>query len=154
VPEQTFPFTIRPIAPGDRPDWEELFLAYGVFYETAFPGETLEGVWAWLMDAHHPVSGFVAEANGELWGFAHLREHPDTFEAASSWFLDDLFTQPQSRGQGVATALIEALGAHISQHGGGTLRWITGADNTPAQRVYDRIATKTSWVTYEKEIPR
>jgi GNAT superfamily N-acetyltransferase len=152
MPKHTPPFTIRPIAPGDRSAWEEMFLAYGVFYETSFSRDILEGVWSWLMDSHHPVNAFVADTNGDLWGFAHLREHPDTFEAGSSWFLDDLFTKPESRGQGVATALIAALRSHIATHGGGTLRWITAADNAPAQQVYDRIATKTSWVMYETEV--
>jgi len=154
MPNQTPPLIIRPIAPGDRSQWEELFLAYGVFYETSFSPEILEGVWGWLVDPDHPVSGFVCESEGTLWGFAHLREHPDTFEAASSWFLDDLFTTPGHRGHGVGTALIEALSSHITTRGGGTLRWITAQDNVPAQRVYDRIATKTSWVMYEKETPR
>jgi hypothetical protein len=32
---------------------------------------------------------------------------------------------------------------------GGSLRWITAADNERAQRAYERVATRTSWVTYE-----
>jgi hypothetical protein len=32
------------------------------------------------------------------------------------------------------------------------LRWITAADNVTAQKLYDRIATRTSWVTYEREL--
>jgi len=147
-------FVIRPISSDDRAQWEELFLAYGVFYHSAFTPEILEGVWQWLVNQDHPVSGFVAESDGVLLGFAHLREHPDTFEAASSWFLDDLFTRPSSRGLGVATALIEALSSHIASRGGGALRWITAADNTPARSVYDQLATQTSWVMYEKEITR
>lgn len=146
--------SVRPIAPGDHTAWAELFVAYGVFYETAFPPRVIEGVWEWLMDAEHPVSGFVAELDGDVVGFAHLREHPDTFEAASSWFLDDLFTHPDARGQGVARALIAALEGHINARGGGTLRWITADDNAQAQRLYDQVATRTRWVMYEKEMPR
>lgn len=145
---------VRPIAPGDRAVWSELFLAYGVFYETAFPQTVVEGVWGWLMDAEHPVSAFVAELDGAVVGFAHLREHPDTFEAASSWFLDDLFTHPDVRGRGVARALIAALEDHIAAHGGGTLRWITADDNAQAHYLYDQVATRTRWVMFEKEVPR
>jgi hypothetical protein len=29
------------------------------------------------------------------------------------------------------------------------VRWITAADNATAQRLYDRVATKTAWVTYD-----
>jgi len=153
VTDATTP-AIRPVAEGDRAVWEELFVAYGVFYETTFTPQIIDGVWSWLMDPQHAVSGFVAEAEGRVVGFAHLREHPDTFEAASSWFLDDLFTAPEARGQGVARALIEALDDHVASRGGGVVRWITAADNAPAQALYDRLATRTSWVMYEQEIRR
>ena len=36
--------------------------------------------------------------------------------------------------------------------GGGTMRWITAADNTSAQKLYDRIATRANWVVYEREL--
>lgn len=144
---------IRPVSEGDRPIWEKLFVAYGVFYETTFTPQIIDGVWSWLMDPRHPVDGLVAELDGRVVGFAHLREYPDTFEAASSWFLDDLFTAPDARGQGVARALIEALDEHVATHGGGVVRWITAATNAPAQALYDQLATRTSWVMYEQEIP-
>ena len=52
------------------------------------------------------------------------------------------------------TALLEAVADHAAANGGGTLRWITAADNERAQRVYDRLATHTTWVTYERETSR
>lgn len=145
---------IRLVEPQDKDSWAKLFVAYGEFYETAFSEQVLEGVWSWLMEENHPVRGFVAELDGRLVGFAHLRRHPDTFEARDSWFLDDLFTEPESRGAGVASALIDTLSGYAHARGGGTIRWITAADNDRAQRLYDRIATKTAWVMYEKEVPR
>lgn len=154
---------VRPITAADHDRWRELFLAYGVFYETAFSEDVLEGVWSWLMDAQHPVTAFVAVAEtagadttgdlaGTIVGFAHFRSQPDTFVAGPGWYLDDLYTDPDARGTGAASSLIAAIEVHARAHGGGTLRWITADDNTVAQRVYDRLATRTSWVTYEKEI--
>ncbi len=29
------------------------------------------------------------------------------------------------------------------------VRWITAADNYTAQRAYDRVASRTTWVTYD-----
>jgi len=144
--------SIRPIAAGDRSEWEKLFLDYGVFYKTEFSPTVTDGVWAWLMNPDHPVEAWVATRDDTILGFAHLAEQHDTFSAGPSWFLDDLFTTPAARGQGIATALIAALKEHALLNGGGTIRWITGADNTTAQRVYDTLATKTTWVMYEDEI--
>ena len=142
---------IRPIEAGDRDAWARLFRNYGVFYETSFDDAVLDGVWIWLMDAAHPVSAFVATDGGTLVGFAHYRSAPDTFTAGNGWVLDDLYVEPGQRGKGLATALIDAVTASCAAQGGGTLRWITAESNTTAQRVYDRIATRSTWVTYERE---
>ena len=142
---------IRDIQPGDRARWEQLFLDYGVFYETSFDRAVLDGVWAWLMDDSADVRAFVAVDGDEVIGFTHYRPQQDTFTAGLGWFLDDLFVDPASRGSGAATALIDAVADYATAHGGGTLRWITAHDNERAQRVYDRIATKATWVTYERE---
>lgn len=142
---------IRDIHADDRARWEELFLAYGVFYETSFDRTVLDGVWAWLMDDAADVRAFVAVEGDDVIGFTHYRPEPDNFTAKSAWFLDDLYVDPLHRGAGTATALIDAVAAYATANGGGKLQWITSHDNEKAQRVYDRIATRTTWVTYEKE---
>jgi len=140
---------IRALQPKDAALWRELFTAYGAFYETDFSDEVLDRVWA-ILQEDTAVHALVAEQNGVVVGFAHYRYHPDTFSGGWDWFLDDLYVAPESRGSGSATALIEAI-AELARAKGdpGTLRWITAADNLRAQRVYDRVATKATWVTYE-----
>jgi len=144
---------IRAIAPADRQAWQRLFTAYGVFYETQFTDDVVDAVWALLLEPGSGVDALVAERDGMVVGFAHYRSHPDTFTGGRDWFLDDLYVDPDARGAGHATALIEHL-ADLARSTGpaGTLRWITAADNERAQRVYDRIAIKTTWVTYEKSL--
>ena len=142
---------IRPILGDDREAWSELFRSYGVFYETDFSDEVLEKVWLVLLTAGSGIDAVVAENDeGTVVGFAHYRSHPDTFTGGRDWFLDDLYVHPDARGAGHATALIEHI-ADLARETGtaGTLRWITAADNEQAQRVYDRVAAKTTWVTYE-----
>lgn len=142
--------TVRPLATDDEARWRELFTAYGVFYETAFTDDVLDRVWALLSTPGSGVEGLVAEHDGVVVGFAHHRSHPDTFTGTRDRFLDDLYTDPQARGLGVGTMLIETI-VGIARAAGetGVLRWITAADNERAQRVYDRIATRTTWLTYE-----
>ncbi|MCU1580079.1 MAG: histone acetyltransferase [Rhodoglobus sp.] len=142
---------IRDIREGDQHEWRRLFLEYGVFYKTDFSDAVLDGVWAWLMDAESDVCAVVAADGGRAFGFAHYRRLPDTFTAGPAWFLDDLYVEPGHRGAGTGAALIDAVAERAASDGGGTLRWITAADNETAQSVYNRVATKTSWVTYERE---
>jgi len=149
---------VRDIHEDDRDAWRRLFTEYGVFYDTAFTDTVLDGVWAWLMSAESDLCAVVAvdpstssgQAAGAVIGFAHYRNLPDTFTAGNEWYLDDLYVEPGHRGSGAGTALIDAVAERAASDGGGKLRWITAADNVTAQSVYDKVATRTSWVTYEK----
>ena len=147
------PITVRPVTGDDRAEWARLFAEYGVFYETPLDEGVVSGVWQWLMDDTHEVRALVAVADGgALVGFAHYRRYARTFTAGSAWNVDDLYVSPAARGAGVATALIEAVADACGAAGGGTLRWITAASNETAQRVYDRVADRTSWITYERKV--
>ena len=53
------------------------------------------------------------------------------------------------RHSGVARALIEHVRERAAELGSGGVSWVTSADNEEAQRLYDELATRTSWVTYE-----
>ncbi len=141
--------TVRAISDRDRDAWAPLFLAYGVFYETDFSAEVIESTWSRLVTEGSGVDALVAEIDGVVVGFAHYRSHPDTFSTGHDWFLDDLYTAPESRGTGAATALIERLREFAAASGNGTLRWITAESNATAQSLYNKVATRTSWVTYE-----
>lgn len=144
---------IRSAEPRDAAAWRELFAAYGRFYATDFDDDILDRVWALLLSDGSGSDALVAEEGGALVGIAHVRSHIDTFSGGRDWYLDDLFVAPEARGAGVATALIEWI-AEIARatSRGGVLRWITAEDNERAQRVYDRIATRTTWVTYEVQL--
>jgi GNAT superfamily N-acetyltransferase len=142
--------SVRPLREDDTADWRRLFTEYGAFYKTDFTADVLDRVWAIVIDPAGAVNAFVAELDGLVVGLAHYRSHPDTFSGDLDWFLDDLYTSPEARGHGVATALIERLAAKARATApNGSLRWITAADNTTAQRVYEKVSTRTSWVTYE-----
>lgn len=144
---------IRPIDVHDGERWRELFSDYGIFYETSFTPEILDGVWAWLLDPAHPVNALVAtNDDGVMIGFAMYRTQPDTFSAGPGMYLDDLFVDPSARGSGVANQFLGRLRDIARDLDVRQVRWITAADNVSAQHAYDQVARRTTWVTYEMDV--
>jgi GNAT superfamily N-acetyltransferase len=141
---------VRDIASEDHDAWRRLFQAYGVFYETDLADDVLDHVWSAIRgDA---IRAYVAEQDGVVIGFAHARTHTATFSIGDDWYLEDLFVDPSARAGGVGTAIIEHLVKIARREGGGALRWVTAESNATAQRVYDKLAKRTTWVTYEIEL--
>lgn len=141
---------ITPLAPRHRSDWDTLYAGYAAFYRVDQTHAMRDTVWTWLLDPNHEVEGLVAEdPNGRAIGLAHFRPYPRPLRAATGGFLDDLFVEEEARGTGTADALIEAVAAIGRQRGWTVLRWITAEDNARARRVYDRLAGRTAWVTYD-----
>jgi GNAT superfamily N-acetyltransferase len=146
----TSTFCIRPVQPGDRAGWDVLYQGYAAFYRVDQTPAMRDKVWGWLHDPAHSTEGLVAEAgDGRLIGLAHFRPFARPLSATTGGFLDDLFVAPEARGSGAAEALIAELKAIAGQRGWSVIRWITAEDNARARAVYDRVATKTQWVTYD-----
>ncbi len=144
------PVTIRPLAHSDRPAWEGLFEGYAIFYKVPQTPEMRETVFGWLMDAGHGSHCLVAEDEaGKVIGFTHFRPFVSTLRAITNCFLDDLFVDPACRGSGAADALIKAVGDVAREKGWGVVRWITADDNYRGRGVYDKLATRTMWITYD-----
>lgn len=142
--------TILPIAPEHRVAWEDLYAAYAAFYRVEQTASMRATVWGWLLDPAHEVEGLVAmDPGGEAIGLAHVRPFARPLAASVGGFLDDLFVAPAARGSGAAQALIGGVAERGRQRGWSVLRWITAEDNYRGRAVYDRLAEKTRWLTYE-----
>ena len=140
---------VRPIAPTDHAAWADLFAAYRAFYELDEAPEVVARVWSWIQDGGHETNALVAVDDGEVVGFAHHRLYARPSEGGRGLFLDDLFTRPDVRGRGVGRALIARLAEMAREQGCSKVRWVTAADNAVAQRLYDDVAERTSWLTYD-----
>jgi len=146
-------FAVRPLHPEDRAGWEVLYRGYAEFYRVAQTPAMRDTVWGWLHDPARESCGIVAaQAGGGLLGLAHYRPFARPLSATVGCFLDDLFVAPEARGTGVADALLESLREIAAGKGWSVIRWITAENNYRARAAYDRIATRTGWVTYDMAV--
>ncbi len=142
--------TVTPLSADDRPEWARLFAGYARFYAVAQTPASVATTWDWLMDPGHVVEGVLARGgDGTAVGLAHYREMPNPLRGTIVGFLDDLFVDPQARGNGAAAALIGHVAGQAQSRGWSKLRWITADDNYRARAFYDKVAGKTHWTVYE-----
>lgn len=143
---------IRAAKAGDRNAWGGLYKSYAAFYGVAQTEDMRDRVWEWLMDPAHEVDGLVAEVDGVLVGLAHFRPFARPLAAGVGGYLDDLFVNPDARGAKVGEALISGVQDEGRKRGWGVVRWITADDNYRARGLYDQVATRTGWVTYDLNV--
>ncbi|MDH3389735.1 MAG: GNAT family N-acetyltransferase [Gammaproteobacteria bacterium] len=147
------PLSVTEPAVEDRAQWELLYHGYAEFYQVPMDDQILDTVWGWIQDRGNPFYGLIAKnGNGDLLGLMHCRQMPSPLRGAMVGFLDDLFVSPEARGQGVVEELYRALNALGKKQGWPFIRWITAENNYRGRAVYDRLAEKTHWVTYQMQI--
>ncbi|MDZ7842307.1 MAG: GNAT family N-acetyltransferase [Gammaproteobacteria bacterium] len=141
--------SIRSPSDADRGDWERLYRGYADFYQVPMNDRILQVVWDWIFDPGRPFYCIMATRAGAGVGLMHYRAMPSPLRGAEVGFLDDLYVEPDARGGGVVNRLFEELASQARQHGWPVIRWITRDNNYRARSVYDRVATRTDWITYE-----
>lgn len=134
----------------DKSQWQGLYRSYAQFYKVPMDEKTLDTVWAWIFDQKQEFYALVAkDESGTCLGLMHYRAMPSPLRGTWVGFLDDLFIQPEHRGQGIVDALYQALNDSAAQKGWPFVRWITADNNYRGRAVYDKLSEKTQWVTYQ-----
>ena len=134
----------------DREEWEGLYRGYADFYQVPMTQKTLDQVWSWIFDREQSFYALIAkDANGVALGIMHYRQMASPLRGAMVGFLDDLYVLPSCRGAGVVDALFDALKVSAKQHGWPFVRWITADNNYRGRGVYDKLAERTPWITYQ-----
>lgn len=145
--------TVSPLSHDDYEQWQILFSAYADFYRMPMDRTILENVWSWIFDDNKAFFSLIAkDENGQTVGFMHYRAMPSPLRGKDVGFLDDLFVDPACRGSGAVDALFDALHASAKEHQWPSVRWITAENNYRGRAVYDRVASKTHWQTYQLDI--
>lgn len=148
----TTPVSIVRPTEADKPHWRRLFNGYATFYKREMNDAIAATVWGWIHDPKHVMECLLAKtADGRVVGLAHVRAFPRPSLGVHAGFLDDLFVDPEFRGQGVVDELMRALRELAAERGWSQIRWITADDNYRARSVYDRLGRRTHWITYDMD---
>jgi GNAT superfamily N-acetyltransferase len=150
-------FSIRPLQRDDRAGWQPLWDGYNAFYgragDTALPAAITESTWSRFFDAYEPVHALVAvAADGRLLGLVHYLYHRSTTRIEPTCYLQDLFTAPEARGQGIGRALIEGVYAAVREAGGRRVYWQTHTTNAAGRALYDQVARHDGFIVYGTEV--
>jgi GNAT superfamily N-acetyltransferase len=132
-----------------------LMRAYCDFYEVSPSDEGLEAMARALIEAAEADGMLLVarDGDGTPIGFATVGWKWASTRWARIAVMEDLFVDPDARGQGAADALIRACADRARRHGAPVLTWITAPDNRRAQAVYNRSgAAAGTWLEYELEL--
>jgi GNAT superfamily N-acetyltransferase len=84
----------------------------------------------------------IAHVNDAPAGFALFFHNYSTFLAKPGMYLEDLFVNPEFRGNGVGKALLVYLARLAVERGCGRLEWSVLDWNTPAIEFYQRLGAR------------
>jgi GNAT superfamily N-acetyltransferase len=147
---------IRDVRESDFAKWKPLWDGYNAFYgrqgPTALPDEITNLTWARFFDGYEPIYALVAEHAGKLAGLVHYLFHRSSTQLRSHCYLQDLFTVESARGQGIGRALIEEVYRRAAQAGSGRVYWQTHETNATAMKLYDKVADKSGFIIYRKDL--
>ena len=92
---------------------------------------------------------FIYRASGKVIGFATVYFSFASTIPAKVAVLNDLYTLPDCRGNGVGRKLIEHCRIYAANNGAARLQWVTAPENEQAQKLYESLQTeKRTWLFY------
>ena len=147
----TTDLTIRPIAATDETAWRRLWTGYLDYYQTRVP----EGVYRTTFDRltsgdPQEFRGLLALLGDRPVGLAHFLFHRTCWKVENVCYLQDLFCDPECRGQGVGRALIEAVYGAADAAGAPSVYWLTQEFNYRGRMLYDQVGAKSPFIKYNR----
>ena len=147
---------IRPIERDDYSAWRPLWDGYNAFYgregPTALPEAITVATWERFFDPAEPVHALVAVDEGRLVALVHYLFHRSTTRLRDICYLQDLFTVPVRRGQGLGRRLITAVYEAARAAGSTRVYWQTQETNRTARELYDKVAKHHGFIVYSQEL--
>ena len=148
--------SVRALRESDLDAWLPLWNGYNAFYgregSTALDPAITHTTWARFFDPHEPVFALVAELEGKVLGLTHFLYHRSTTRIELTCYLQDLFTAPEARGQGLGRALIESVYAQSKSAGIKRVYWQTHQTNAAGRLLYDKVAKHHGFLVYAQDL--
>jgi GNAT superfamily N-acetyltransferase len=145
--------TVRGVTREDFAEWEPLWKGYNRFYgREHFPEKITQMTWSRFFDAYEPVHALVAQRADRLVGLVHYLFHRSTIQIEPTCYLQDLYTDETTRNQGVGRMLIEAVYERARNAGTHRVYWLTHESNVTAMRLYDKMALRSGFIVYRKQL--
>jgi GNAT superfamily N-acetyltransferase len=148
--------SVRSVTREDFHQWLVLWDGYNEFYgrsgKTALPENVTKTTWERFFDANEPVHALVAECDRRLVGLVHYIFHRSTTMISPTCYLQDLFTDKITRGKGIGRTLISAVYDRAKLAGTNRVYWQTHESNQVAMKLYDKVAERSGFLIYRKEI--
>lgn len=134
--------TVRPARADDVARLAELFDKYRMFY-----GQPSRRPLAEAFLAERIAKGdsrlFVAEYEGRIEGFTQLYPSFSSLSMGPIWVFNDLYVDPDARGHGVGSALLEHAHKLAEETGAAHMTLATARDNRQAIELYSRMGWQT-----------
>jgi GNAT superfamily N-acetyltransferase len=148
--------SIRAVRRQDYPHWRPLWDGYNAFYGreglTALAEAITQATWDRFFNSSEPVHCLVAEADERLVGLTHFILHRSTSRLRDICYLQDLFTTPERRGQGIGRKLIVSVYDRAKSAGCSRVYWQTQVTNTAGRALYDKVAQHHGFIVYTHEL--
>ena len=133
-------FAIRPAVREDLASIVRLIHGLAEFEKLTHLVEVTPESLAPHLFGDRPVAeALVAERVGRVVAFALFFTNFSTFLARPGLYLEDLFVEPEARGQGIGQALLEHLARLAASRGCGRFEWSVLDWNEGAIRFYQRM---------------
>jgi len=140
IPDQ---LTLRAAGPQDVPQILAFIRALAEYEKLAHEVVATEAVLHETLFGASPKAHVVlAELAGESVGFALYFYNFSTFLGKPGIYIEDLFVNPDCRGQGIGKALLRHLAAKVLAEGCGRLEWWVLDWNAPAIGFYEALGAQ------------
>ena len=140
---------IRLVTKDDQQSWADLWKLYLEFYETSRPPEVYQATWDRIIDPNEAMYAIMAFDEGKPVGLVNFLYHKSFWDIEDRVYLNDLYVNSSCRGAGIGQTLVKSVENHAKEHNVALVYWLTSMDNVQAQILYDKIATRTSFVKYQ-----